>query len=96
MGFVSRRTRRAWEDKYLKEIRSFYRQFVEAADLRAGEAVGNLNRYKGAPLGRAGRLPLEKYFAATLTHHQALSTGEKTIDAVAREHRLNAKYLNTL
>ena len=87
---------RDWEDNYLAEIRAFYRDFVDEADLGAGEVVGNLNRNELAPLGHAGRLPLEKYLHATLSHRQALAAGEQTIDAVAREHRLNARYLGLL
>jgi len=89
-------TRRDWEDAYLTTIRAFYRQFADTADLGAGEVVGNLNRYTGAPLGRAGRLPLEKYLAATRTHHERLAEDDKAIAAVADELGLNARYLGLL
>ena len=78
--FSPHTTRRDREDKYLTEIRSFYREFVDTADLGAGEVVGNLNRYAGAPLGHAGRLPLEKYLAATLSQRQALSIRGKSFN----------------
>ena len=94
--FSPHSTRRDWEDTYLTEIRSFYRDFVNSAYLDAGESVGNLNRYAGAPIGHTGRLPLEKYLTATLSQRQALLTGTKTIDAIAREHGLNANYLGIL
>ena len=94
--FSTHTTRRDREDNYLARIRSFYRDFVDSADLGVGQEVGNLNRNALAPLGHAGRLPLEKYLAATISHRRALLTDEKTIDAVAREHGLNAKYLGLL
>ena len=41
-------------------------------------------------------MPLEKYLAAVLVEREALARGRKTIDAAAREHGLNAKYLGIL
>lgn len=94
--FSPHATRRDWTDELLAKIRGFYRDFVDTADLGAGEAVGNLSRYNGAPLGHAGRLPLEKYLAATIAKRQTLSSGAQTIEVVAREQGLNAKYLGIL
>ena len=94
--FSPHATRRDWTDELLGQIRAFYRQHAQSADLGTGEGVGNINRYTGAPLGRAGRLPLEKYFSTLITHRQALSTGSKSLRAVAREQGLNAKYLGIL
>ena len=45
---------------------------------------------------QGGRLPIEKYLAATLVEREALTAGGKTIEAAASEHRLNAKYLGIL
>ena len=47
-------------------------------------------------LGNAGRLPLEEYFAATLSERDSLLTGDNSIEAVAAEYCLNAKYLGML
>ena len=46
---------------------------------------------------QGGRLPVEKYLAATLIERDALSaTGCQTIDAAASKHGLNAKYFGIL
>lgn len=94
--FSPHATRRDWTDELLAEIRTFYRAHVDTADLGTGEGVGNINRYTGAPLGRAGTLPLEKYFAALITHREAILAGSKSISLVAREEGLNARYLDIL
>lgn len=89
-------TRRDWTDEILTQIREFYGSFAETIDFGIGEDVGNVEVHRETRIGLAGRLPLEKYFAATLTERDALATGSKTIEAVARERGLSAKYLNTL
>src|SRR4029077_17087318 len=43
-----------------------------------------------------GRLPLEKYLVATLAERDSLNAKRKTIETVARERELNAKYLGIL
>ena len=89
-------TRREWTDEILAQIRTLYGEFVESVDLGNGRAVGYINGHVDTRLGHAGRLPLEKYFAATLAQRDAVTTGGKTIEAVARERGLNARYLGTL
>ena len=94
--FSPRATRRDWTDEILSQIRDFYREFVDSVDLGTGLEVGYINGHPDTRLGHAGRLPLEKYFAATLSERDALTTGGRTIEAVAREHGLNGRYLGTL
>ena len=94
--FSSSTTRRDWTDEILAEIRAFYGKFAKTSDLGVGSEVGNLAVHDDTRLGLAGLLPLEKYFVATLAERDALTTGRKTIEAVAREHGLSAKYLATL
>ena len=94
--FSARATRRDWTDEILDQIREFYREFVDAADFGVGSVVGNVNVHADTRIGLAGLLPLEKYLAATLAERKALTKGKKTIADVARERRLNAKYLTTL
>ena len=94
--FSPQATRRDWTDESLAQIRALYRQFADTEDLGVGSAVGNIKVHGDTRMGLAGRLPLEKYFAATLAERDALTTGGKTIEAVAREHGLSAKYLSTL
>jgi hypothetical protein len=83
-------TRRDWRNEILSEIREFYGKFV------AGKNLGSLRSNLTFHVGQAGRLPLEKYLAATLAEREALTKGTKTIEAVARERGLNAKYLGIL
>ena len=68
-------------DAFVAQIRAFYREFTESTE---------------TPFGRGGVLPLEKYFSATLTERDALTTGSKTIEAIAEENGLNVKYLSLL
>ena len=94
--FSPQATRRDWTDEILAEIRGLYGKFVDTADLGVGDDVGNVKVHGDTRIGLAGRLPLEKYFAATLAERDALTAGTKTIEAVARERGLSAKYLATL
>ena len=94
--FSPNTTRRDWTDEILSEIRDLYGQFADTTDLGVGSDVGNVAVHGDTRIGLAGRLPLEKYFAATLAERDALTTGSKTIETVSREHGLSAKYLATL
>ncbi len=95
-NFSGQATRRDWTNEILAQIREFYGAFTDLTDLGDGSAVGNLNFNRDTRIGLAGLLPLEKYFAATLSHRKALTRGSKTIEDVARERGLNVKYLRTL
>ena len=94
--FSAHATRRDWTDEMLDQIRGFYGEFVDAADFGVGDVVGNVNVHADTRIGLAGLLPLEKYLAATLVERKALTKGKKKIADVARDRRLNAKYLTTL
>jgi hypothetical protein len=84
-------TRRDWTDELLARIRRFYGRFTDAG----GGSQVNL---QGIVFGtnEGGRLPLEKYLAATIRDRQALASGAISIADVARAQGLNAKYLGTL
>src|SRR5712671_225805 len=82
--FSPKNTRRDWTAEILGEIRSFYRDFT---DSQGGDKV-NLQGIV-FETNEGGRLPVEKYLAATLAERDALAAG-KTIESVAREHGLNA------
>ena len=84
-------TRRDWTEALLTEIRGFYREFTDG---QGGSKVNLQGIVFDTNVG--GRLPVEKYFAATLAERDALQRGTKTIDAVANEHGLRAKYLGGL
>ncbi len=87
---------RDWTNETLLKIRQFYRQRVEIVDLGVGTSVGLMNLHGDCRLGQTGKLPLEKYFAATLAERAALRLGDKTVSVVAAERGLNAKYLGLL
>ena len=79
--FSAHSTQRDWTDEILARIREFYGEYVNSAE---------------TPFGRGGVLPLEKYFAATLEQRDALASGGKTVEAVAQQRGLNARYLGLL
>ena len=80
-----------WTNQTLTDIRDFYRQFT---DPRGGDKV-NLQGIV-FDTNQGGRLPVEKYLLATLEERESLTKGSKSIEAVANERGLNAKYLGGL
>ena len=84
-------TSQDWTNERLASIRELYREFT---DPRGSDKVNLQGIVFDTNAG--GRLPVEKYLAATLVEREPLASGAKTIDAAAREHGLNAKYLGTL
>ncbi len=81
---------RDWTDETLARIREFYSEFSDTTEqsvaVNGAEKVSN----------KGGRLPIEKYLAATLQERAALTSGSKKIADVAWERRLSAKYLGLL
>ncbi len=90
-SFSPHTTSRDWTDDTLVEIRDFYKQFTDSG----GGSQVNLQGII-FDTNQGGRLPIEKYIAATLVERDALTTGRKTVAGAAREHGLNAKYLGIL
>lgn len=84
-------TRRDWTTETLAKIRAFYGEFTDA---RGGDKV-NLQGVV-FDTNEGGRLPLEPYLAATLVERETLVSDKKSIETVARERGLNARYLGTL
>jgi hypothetical protein len=84
-------TERDRTNELLARIQAFYRQFT---DNSGGSAV-NLQGIKFTT-NQGGRLPVGRYLAATLAERKALANGAKTVETVAKERGLNAKYLRTL
>jgi Protein of unknown function (DUF1592)/Protein of unknown function (DUF1588)/Protein of unknown function (DUF1587)/Protein of unknown function (DUF1585)/Protein of unknown function (DUF1595)/Planctomycete cytochrome C len=84
-------TRRDWTNETLDRIRNFYARFTDSG----GGTQVNL---QGIVFGTndGGRLPLEKYLAATIRHRDALASSTKRCSDVARDEGLNAKYLGIL
>lgn len=89
--FSPNTTRRDQTNELLAKIQAFYRQFTEDG----GGAEVDLQGIK-FNTNQGGLLPLEKYLAATLAERDVLQGGQKTIENVARERGLNARYLGTL
>jgi hypothetical protein len=91
LRFSQHITRRDRTNEILDQIRAFYSQFTDSG----GGARVNLQGIV-FDTNQGGRLPLEKYLAATLAERDALAGGGKSVEAVAREHGLNARYLELL
>jgi hypothetical protein len=89
--FSPHTTSRDWTDDTLAQIRDLYMQFT---DTGGGDQV-NLQGVV-FDTNQGGRLPVEKYLAATLAERDAIADGHKSISDAARERRLNAKYLGIL
>lgn len=93
--FSPNTTQRDWTEELLGEIRAFYRRFTAAE----GGDVVDLQGIVFATNG-GGRLPLARYFTATLELREAAPSGtvadSTAIEAVALRHGLSAKYLATL
>ena len=85
------KTERDRTDELLSRIQEFYRQFTEDG---GGSSV-NLQGIKFTT-NQGGRLPLSRYLNVTLSERRALISGIKTIDSLAKERGLNAKYLKLL
>jgi hypothetical protein len=99
--FSKSATQRDWTNEVQSKIRAFYLRRVEAVELGLGTSVGVLNIQADCQLGQVGRLPLEKYFAATLALRNAQTTGSPAserlrIASLAADRGLNAKYLGLL
>jgi hypothetical protein len=62
----------------------------------ADEIIDQIKKFYAQFADGEGRLPLDKYLAATLEEREPLANGAKTVEAVAAERGLNARYLSTL
>jgi hypothetical protein len=60
------------------------------------EIIDQIKRFYARFADGEGRLPLEKYLAATLDARESLASGAKSVEALAAERGLNARYLSTL
>ena len=78
--FSSGATRRDWTNETLAQIRSFYARFTDSG----GGTQVNL---QGIVFGTndGGRLPLEKYLAATIRDRDALELGRAERSPTSRE-----------
>ncbi|HVA45162.1 MAG TPA: DUF1592 domain-containing protein [Pirellulales bacterium] len=60
------------------------------------EIIAEIKKFYGRFADGEGRIPLERYLAATLDEREALTNGGKTIEGVATERGLNSRYLGSL
>jgi hypothetical protein len=89
--FSTHTTPRDWTTEILAEIRKFYSEYTEPLDAVALNLQGvEFTSHDG------GRMPLKKYFAATLKERRSLEAESVTIETIARKYDLNAKYLGIL
>jgi hypothetical protein len=86
--FSPHTTRQDWTNDVLAEIRAIYGSYSDSKASTQVKLQGLVWDTK-----QGGRLPIEKYLAATLAERESLQSGEKSIDAVAKERDLSAKYL---
>lgn len=91
LRFSQHTTRRDWTNEILEEIKAFYRPFTDAS----GATRVNLQGLVW-DTNEGGRLPVDKYLAATIAEREAISAGKKTLESAADEHKLNRKYLGIL
>ena len=84
-------TRRDHTDELMAKIQAFYRQYTEDG----GGASVDLQGVK-FDTNQGGRLPLRRYLAATIAEREALQSGAKSIEQVAKERSLSPRYLASL
>ncbi len=84
-------TRGDWTNDVLARIRTLYREHADSG----GASQVNLQGIV-FDTNDGGRLPIERYLAATLIERESLQSGRKSIATVAKETGLNAKYLGIL
>lgn len=80
-----------WTNEILAKIRGMYRTHSDSGGASRVNLQGIVFETNDG-----GRLAVEKYLAATLSDREALTSGAKSIETVARERGLNAKYLGIL
>ncbi|MFM7151091.1 MAG: DUF1592 domain-containing protein, partial [Gemmataceae bacterium] len=84
-------TKGDWTNEILKSIRDLY---AEHSAAQGGTQV-NLQGIVFST-NEGGRLALDRYIGATIRHRQALESGQVTPQDVARQEKLNPRYLASL
>lgn len=86
--FSEKTTRQDWTNEILADIREIYGRYTAAEGATQVNLQGIIFETNGG-----GRIPLERYLAATIEERSALQHGSKSLESVAQERNLNAKYL---
>ncbi len=89
--FSSSTSRRDWTEEYLGQIRGFYAERT-AID---NSAEVNLQGVQ-FQTNQGGRLPLLRYLQALAIHRNSIDRGDQTLDRIAANEKLSAKYLKIL
>jgi hypothetical protein len=84
-------TRADWTNEALGRIRSLYARYSDSGGAETVNLQGIIFKTNDG-----GRLPVERYVSALLAERAALQAGTKTFAAVAAQHKLSAKYLESL
>ncbi len=91
ISFSEKTAKRDWTNEKIAAIKAFYARYSSAGPATTLRVQGIAVAVSGD-----GRLPLDKYLLATITHREALRTKQCTVAQVAQELGLNAKYLAKL
>ena len=89
--FAPGTTPREWTGETLSKIRGFYREYAVIDGEDKVDVQGIVT-----PTSKGGRLPIDRYLVATIADRQALASGTASLEAVAKNRGLNAKYLGLL
>lgn len=90
--FSEKATRRDWTNEKIAAIKAAYARYSVSVQSESRLVQGTRVDLAGGD----GRLPIDRYLKATLTHRDALRSGKTTVAQVATELQLNAKYLSQL
>lgn len=91
IAFSASKSQRDWTEERLAAIRAFYARYT----VNGGGTSVNLQGIR-FDTKDGGILPLEKYLAVLLAERDAIVSGAKAVIEVAREHRLNPRYMSAL
>lgn len=91
LRFSKDTTPRDWSDETMARIRELYGRYTDQSGATRVNLQGLIS-----DTNAGGRLPVEKYLAATIVDREALTSGKTSIDEVARQRGLNARYLKLL
>ncbi len=89
--FSPNTTTRDWTDEKLAAIRKFYARYSDSGGATAVNLQGIQFETNGG-----GRLPIERYLAASIVERNGLTSGTTTLADAAQRHGVSEKYLTLL
>jgi len=84
-------TRQDWTNEIVDQIKTMYRRETEIQNSARVNLQGIV-----FDTNDGGKLPLERYIAATLTDRKEIREGKKSLAEVAANHGLNSRYFTSL